>query len=137
MVASLLSNLFFSMQIVILLDIFLPLATRKILHSLDENNRNCALRAIFELANSQNFYWKTEVLCLAKLPSRIGAEKGRLYPIKKHEPTWKPSSLEFRHISRPKPFYLGLPNSILKSMCSNACGLHMTKFGNFLIYVKT
>ena len=33
--------------------------------------------------------------------------------------------LEVRHMSRRRFFYLGLPNSILKPMFSNVCGLHM------------
>ena len=31
--------------------------------------------------------------------------------------------LKFRHMSRPIFFYLGLPNSILKPMFVNVCGL--------------
>ena len=39
--------------------------------------------------------------------------------------------LELRHMSRPKFFYLGLPNSNLKPTFLNVCGLHMIPVHGF------
>ena len=47
---------------------------------------------------------------------------------KKEGRTLRPSSLKVRHMSRPKFFYLGLPNSILKlafQTCVDVYNVHM------------
>ena len=68
---------------------------------------------------------------------RLGLElERRILTNARGESGLETKRLRVRHMSRPKFFYLGLPNSVLKPMFFSICGLHIA-YQSFFVVKKS